>query len=391
MTTNESERLLQAGTEALRRGDARAAREHLLQALESGRSDAPVLLGLAYASLALHDDEIKVAAIERLLAIEPQNIRGLILRADHEGKRGDIRAAVSFYQAALKSAPPVEQVPQELLPELRRAQQMVERYGGQYQNYLLRDMAARGFDPATSSSRFTLSLDLMLGNKRVYVQEPRYYYFPELPQVQFYDNRIFPWLEEVERATADIRAELLAVMKQPELFAPYVQRKPDRPNKSQMGMVDNPDWTAFYLIKHGATVEENAARCPKTMAAVKNAPLTWMPQRSPSVLFSVLRAGAHIPPHSGLVNTRLICHLPVIVPGRCTFRVGNDVRDWVAGKAWVFDDTIEHEAWNSSNATRVILLFDIWRPELSAEERTLVCSLFESIDAFSGIKPEWTI
>ena len=109
-------------------------------------------------------------------------------------------------------------------------------------------------------------------------------------------------------------------------------------------------------------------------------------------IFSLLRPGAHIPPHHGLVNTRLICHLPLIVPEKCTFRVGNDVRDWRRGKAWLFDDTIEHEAWNRSAETRVILLFDVWRPELSQEERALVVSLFEAIDAYGGgKKPEWEI
>jgi Tfp pilus assembly protein PilF len=67
MADKDSSYYLQAGTEALRRGDARAARDHLQLALEAGRSDAPVLLGLAYASLALHDDELKIAAVERLL------------------------------------------------------------------------------------------------------------------------------------------------------------------------------------------------------------------------------------------------------------------------------------------------------------------------------------
>jgi len=127
------------------------------------------------------------------------------------------------------------------------------------------------------------------------------------------------------------------------------------------------------------------------MAALANTPLCRVPQRSPSILFSLLKPGAHIPAHHGLVNTRLIGHLPLIVPGKCTFRVGNDVRDWVEGKAWAFDDTIEHEAWNHSNGTRVILLFDIWRPELTEEERGLVVSLFEAIDAHSGTKPEWEI
>lgn len=391
MSQNESEKHLQAGNEALRRGDARAARNHLTLAFESGRADAPVLLGLAYASLALNDDQIKMAAVERLLALEPRNIRGLMLKADHLAKMGDIRAAVSFYQMALKSVPPDQSIPADLAPELRRAQQMAERFAGDYQTFLLRELASRGFDPATSSSRFSQSVDLILNRKRVFVQEPRYYYFPELPQIQFYDRQAFPWLDDVENATSDIRAELLEIMKQPEVFAPYVQSKTNRPHKDQQGMLNNPDWSAYYLIKHGAVVEENAARFPKTLAALKNAPLARVANRSPSVLFSVLKAGAKIPPHNGLVNTRLICHLPLIVPGQCTFRVGNDVRDWREGQAWVFDDTIEHEAWNASDQTRVILLFDIWRPELSDDERQLVGNLFESIDAYSGKKPEWTI
>ena len=82
-------------------------------------------------------------------------------------------------------------------------------------------------------------------------------------------------------------------------------------------------------------------------------PLTRVKNRSPSVLFSLLRPGAHIPPHCGLANTRLICHLPLIVPPGCAFRVGNDTRVPVEGRAWVFDDTIEHEEWNRSSQIRV--------------------------------------
>ncbi|MCS6947453.1 MAG: hypothetical protein NZM12_07550, partial [Steroidobacteraceae bacterium] len=206
-----AERNLQAGHEALRRGDARAAREHLQRALEAGRADAPVLLGLATAALALNDDEIKVAALDRLLALEPRNLRALILKADHLAKSGDLRAAVSYYQQALRTAAARSDVPAELAPDLRRAQQMAERYAAEYQQHLLRELTARGFDPATASRRFTQSVDLILGRKRIYVQEPRYYYFPELPQIQFYDREQFPWLTTLEQATSDIRAELLEV------------------------------------------------------------------------------------------------------------------------------------------------------------------------------------
>jgi aspartyl/asparaginyl beta-hydroxylase (cupin superfamily) len=91
------------------------------------------------------------------------------------------------------------------------------------------------------------------------------------------------------------------------------------------------------------------------------------------------------------VNTRLICHLPLIVPGGCRLRVGNDTRALVEGKAWLFDDTMEHEAWNDSDRTRVILLFEIWRPELTEEERRLVSATFEAIDAHRGTTPAWGI
>jgi len=170
-----------------------------------------------------------------------------------------------------------------------------------------------------------------------------------------------------------------------------VQGHANRPKNEEMGMMNNPAWSAYYLWKNGEPVPGNVERFPKTMQALRNAPLAHVPNRSPSILFSLLRPGAHIPPHNGLVNTRFICHLPVIDPGKCRFRVGNETRDWALGKGWAFDDSIEHEAWNGSDKTRVILLFDVWRPELTDEERQLVVSLFETIDAHSGKKPDWEI
>ncbi|MGH8174748.1 MAG: aspartyl/asparaginyl beta-hydroxylase domain-containing protein [Steroidobacter sp.] len=388
---NVTDNELRAGMDALRAGDARNARELFRQVVAGGRADAPSLLGLAHACRALGDDEGKVAAVDRLLKIEPRNLRALMLKADHLAATGDARSASSYYMMAVKSAPPKEQLPPDLVAELRRAAEMHKRYSAQYESYIWSQMAARGFDPASSSQRFAQSMDIVFGRKKIYLQEPKYYYFPALPQIQFYERKDFPWLDEVERATDDIRAELLEVMKEPAAFAPYVQGDANRPRKEQAGMLNNPAWSAFYLWKNGEVVPENAARCPKTMQALRSAPLARVSNRSPSILFSLLQPGARIPPHNGLVNTRLICHLPLIVPGGCSFRVGNDVREWVAGKAWLFDDTIEHEAWNRSAQTRVILLFDVWRPELSDEERGLVTSLFEAIDAHDGGKPEWAI
>ena len=103
---------------------------------------------------------------------------------------------------------------------------------------------------------------------------------------------------------------------------------------------------------------------------------------SPMALYSVLKARTHIPPHWGMLNTRLIVHLPLIVPPDCRLRVGNEIRPVEAGKAMIFDDSIEHEAWNDSDQTRVVLLIEIWRPELSAAECAALTTLFEGIGSY---------
>ncbi len=331
------------------------------------------------------------ADVSGLAASDPRSVRGLIQRADQFAATGDARSASAFYHAAVRAAPSQGKVPPELAADLRRAQEMCALYAAQYKSYLREQLAARGFDTVRSSARFAQSLDIILGEKRIFVQEPRYYYFPALPQIQFYANEQFPWLASVEAATDAIRAELLEVMQDPTAFSPYVKGHANRPRSDQQGMLNNPAWSAFYLWKNGEPVAGNAERCPRTLEALRDVPLAMVPNRSPSILYSLLKPGAHIPPHNGLVNTRLICHVPLIVPGKCRFRVGNELRDWVEGKAWAFDDTIEHEAWNDSDRTRVILLFDVWRPELSEEERQLVSHLFAAIDAYSGTKPDWEI
>ncbi len=352
---------------------------------------AASLLHVAQSCRLRGDDAGLVAALDRLLAAEPRNLRGLLLRADHFAAKGDTRSAAAFYQRAVQIAPPAADLPADLVLELQRARATCAQYSSQYREWLRARLAAGGFDPAHSSARFAESVGIALGEQQIYLQQPKYYYFPGLPQIQFYGREPFPWFDALEAETGAIRAELLAVMAEGDGFSPYVTGDANRPRKTQMGLLNNPAWSAFYLWKNGEEVPENAARCPAVMRALRDTPLARVPKRSPSILFSLLEPGAHIPPHHGLVNTRLICHLPLVVPDGCRFRVGNDLREWRQGKAWAFDDTIEHEAWNGSQETRVILLFDIWRPEITAEERGLIVSLFEAIDAYSGTTPHWEI
>ena len=194
---------------------------------QSPRShDAPVLLSLPRLK-ALADVPGEAAALDRRPP-SSSAIYGLTLRADCYVGAGDSRSASSFYLMAVRAVPPGAAVPPELAPELKRAQQMCDRYAAEYTEYLRQSLAAKGFDETTSSPRFAESLDIVLGKKRIFVQQPRYYYFPGLPQIQFYDRRALPWLDEVEAATDAIRTELLEVMKEPGAFKPYVEGHANR-------------------------------------------------------------------------------------------------------------------------------------------------------------------
>ncbi len=384
--------LVQSGAAALRQGDARTARASFERVIDAGQADVASYLGLAQACRSLGDAPIALAALDKALALEPRNLGAVILKADLLAELGDTRAAASFYQFAVRVAPPGDEMPAALRDEVKRAKAMCERYAGEFEGFLVDRLVRHGLDNGRSTARFRQSLDILVGRRKTFFQQPTIYFFPGLPQIQFYDREDFPWLDEIEAATAEIRTELkAAAADDARSFVPYVQHVPGRPRRDHAGLEGNPSWSAYYLWKDGEIVLDHAARCPKTLDALAQAPQVWAKSRSPSVLFSLLRPGAWIPPHTGLTNARLICHLPLIVPPGCALRVGNDTRVPEEGKAWVFDDTIEHEAWNRSDHARVILLFEIWRPELSEEERALVTAMFEAVDAYRGEKPVWSI
>jgi len=321
---------------------------------------------------------------DALLARAPADLAGLIAKGDWRLVAGDERSATTFYTAALRAAERIGAVPPALAEDLRRARTRVAKAGGNYRAHLEEWLAAAGLAPEQVSDRFRRSIEILFGERQATLtkQRPSVFYFDGLPQREFYERESFAWLAGLEALTGAIREELVAVLADEQGVTPYVRPEPNRPHHDFHGLLNDPRWSAFYLIEDGEPHPTNAARCPRTMDALAEVPLCRMPGWTPSVHFSLLRPGARIPPHTGMLNTRLICHLPLIVPPGCGLRVGAETRSWEEGKALIFDDSIEHAAWNDSDRLRVILLFDIWRPELIEAERAAVAAMFAAIDAY---------
>ena len=375
MTNADLQQIANRGVAALRAGDHRTARAAFEQ-VTSGGGNAHSWLMLAQCCAHLGDGDAELSALDGALALEPRNLTALLAKGEGMLARGDDRAAVSHFTLALQVAP--TDLPPGMRAALQRAADAVAAAAGRFEDHLDQALESAGLTPEERPKRFQEALDIAAGRKPIQIQQPTSFFYPGLPQAPFYDPADFPWVAEMEAQTGAIRGELEALLADEAGFHPYVQRDLERANREH-ALLDDPRWSAFDLWRNGRLVEENARRCPRTMAALDQAPLPQIEGRAPMAIFSLLRPHTHIPPHWGMLNTRLICHLPLIVPPDCRLRVGNEERIVEAGKMMIFDDSIQHEAWNDSDSTRVVLLFEIWRPELDKTERRALTAMFQSI------------
>jgi len=233
---------------------------------------------------------------------------------------------------------------------------------------------------------FDRCLATLLRKRRIFGQQPTFMYFPRLPAIEFHERSDFPWLDSIEAATDDIREELLNVLSDgPETLTPYVS-SPEGTAGRFNELNNSRRWGIYDLWREGVPNKEHLARCPRTAAALEVWPKCDVPGSAPSCVFSILDAKTRIPPHSGVSNTRLLVHLPLIIPPGCGFRCGAETREWIPGKAMVFDDTIEHEVWNDSDVPRAVMIFDIWSPYLSRAERDLVRTTTVAVGEYYGIR-----
>ncbi len=315
--------LRKAGLAALQSGDSVAARRHFEQIVGAGLANSSIWGALAMACQNLGDMPAMLTAVDKALELDQSNLPATIMKGDYLLAAGNARAATSFYGLAVALAARTPDLPPSLAHMVRRAETARDRINADIERHLRERLAEHGYDSTRSSARFTHSLDLLTGKKRRYFSQPRAYFYPQLPETPFYPRAQFPWLETIEATTADICVELDGVLGRQGAFAPYIRSSADAPANHKHRFRDNLDWSAHFLWKDGAPIPENAENCPKTLAALSEVPLAHIAGRTPSILFSLLKPGAHIAPHLGFLNCRLICHLPLVVPPGCRLRVGS--------------------------------------------------------------------
>jgi aspartate beta-hydroxylase len=373
------------GQRSFRTGDLPAALAAFKRLVEINPNDLQQWINLALICQGLKDEAGEERAIQGALTVDAMDLVGLILRANLLERQGKTHKAAAAYGAAATVSPALDRLAPDLRPAVLHAMAYQEKYQKNFGTFMDQylDPHYQNF-AGDKLNRFRDSIDILVGRKFRFESRSMMFHYPGLMPIEFFDRADFPWLDPIEAATDAIREEFLQILKLEDGFTPYITYPDDVPLNQWAELNNSPNWSAFHLYKMGEIVAENAAKCPKTMALMDGAPTPVQPGRTPAAMFSLLKPKTRIPPHTGVSNVRLVTHVPLIIPEGCGFRVGNTTRQWEPGNAWVFDDTIEHEAWNDSDKLRVVLIFDIWHPQLNTTEREMITAMSAGMNAFHG-------
>ncbi len=376
---------------ALRSGDKASARAQLDAALAAAPDDALTLNHLAQLQMADGDTAGAANTYDRLLAQHPTLYTARLAYARLLETGGDTATAARQYFRAIREAQKAgrwlsaESTPPGLRPQVTHAMALVDRQRRALCDGLFAPLVERF--GRESMQRVAAFVAVQVG-EAVYApadkrQFPTALPFPGLPQSPYLDKRRIAGLIELEAETPAVLAELKSVLGhsagREQVFAD--QKLADEFLRSDRGPAT---WDGYYFYRHGQRNETNAARCPATMAAIDRLALARVRGHGPEVLFSTLGPGTHLLPHHGTTNTRVVCHLPLIVPPDCMLRVADEEHHWRVGEVVAFDDTYAHEALNRSAETRVVMIFDMWHPDLSEAERIAVAALQEALGDFAS-------
>ena len=358
------------------RGNLRQAASLLEVAAQRGR-DATTLLRLATVRRSLGDYPGAIECAAAAVELAPRNFLMALMLGSLRERSGAVHGAERAYRAACENVPHDLSFQPAVAKQLETAKRVVEA-GEQWRQRLFNWQASDvpcAMTPQEERRMLGFRTNILESLNAGPVVPPAFV-IPGIRPKRYFDGAQFAGVEEIEQATDEIRAEFLALTEQRGEFSPRLAGL--RGPEVSPGRVGK--WSMIPLIRNGQVVEEFASACPRTFALAQNLDLAEIGLISPSLYFSVLEPNSRIAPHTGIINARLIAHFPLIVPEDCGFRVGGEERRWEPGKALIFDDMTVHEAWNNSDRIRVVLIADLWRPELTAAERCAVGDLMQCED-----------
>lgn len=377
----------------LARGDVLPAVTMLMTAVRRHADNADLLHQMGVAQMAAADLKGAADTLRQSLAIAPQMFVARLRLGLALEQLGRTQEAVLAYFGAVNTAQAQGRwlSDETTAPGLREAVQHAMRVidAGRRHTFeaVLEPLKQRY--GASELERVEHCLAIYLGERPANLpdprQKPKFLYFPDVPSQPYYGVERFPWQADLEAAVATVREELLAVLAENQPLEPFLgEQSADELKEHLRSSSSQPAaWDAYFFYRHGDRFDEHCARCPRTSALLDTLPLVRIRDHAPETLFSVLRPGTHILPHRGVTNTRLVTHLPLIVPPDCAINVGGQLHAWQEGRCITFDDTFEHEAWNRSDRTRVVMILDSWNPDLTEVERLAVTDLVEAIGDFN--------
>ena len=364
--------LIDLADQAMARGDVRQAASFLELASLHGH-DASTLLRLATVRRSMGDLPGATQAAAAAVELSPRNFLLALLLGSLRENSGAYHAAERAYRVACAYAPRKTSVQPAMAKQLERARRRVDA-AESWRKHLLEWQADGEFRALTPDEERRLRhfRGNVLENLDAGPTAPPVFLLPGIRSRRYFDAAAFPRVAEMESRTAAIRDEFLALA---ERSSAAITSRLTGLHAAECDAGRTGNWSMIPLIRNGSVVDEFAARCPETMRLAQGLDLPQLGLISPSLYFSVLEPNSRIAPHTGITNARAILHLPLIVPADCGLRVGGETRRWEVGKALVFDDMTLHEAWNDSDRIRVVLIADLWRPELSSLERRGVADL----------------
>lgn len=361
------------GLIAIHLGDPAAAICHF-ERLASIQPGAPTWFNHFQALEMAGELERGLASLDRALAIDPYFLPAILKKAELLERLGRPERSLALYRAILAAEPSLDGMPESVRRDFARAIEAVRAADEKRSAALSSPLAeVRAAFPGADFERADAYAEQRTGRRKVYVQQPVNGHFPYLPALEFFPRDHFPWLVALEASTQVVRRELQSLLDEEAAgFRPYIAFEPGDPVNQWSDLNHSRKWSAWFFWEDGARNDAHCARCPATAALLESLPLLDLPGKGPTAMFSILEPNSRIPPHTGSSNVRATIHLPLIVPSGCGLRVGSRSRPFEVGRAWAFDDTIEHEAWNEGGQIRAILILDSWNPLLTEAERAAI-------------------